>query len=228
MSSFDSQQRASAVDRLRNPRGLLHPRTPQPWWTVTQQILDAPCHVEPTRFYFPGDDLFSPIGRPHGLPIGNLTSQVWANLMLTPIDHLLACHLKLGSFVRYSDDILVFDNDPGRLRAAWDAVVLRCEKLRLRLHPTKCRLHRTTEPVAFLGFVLARRGTAVQIRLRTENTRRFWTRMRELRALHAAGAIEIDEVTARVRAWLAHARHGHTRSLCRQVLGELSFSRASP
>jgi hypothetical protein len=146
--------------------------------------------------------------------------------MLTPIDHLLACHLKLGSFVRYSDDILVFDNDPGRLRAAWDAVVLRGDQL--RLHPTKCRLHRTSEPVAFLGFVLARRGAAVQIRLRTENTRRFRRRMRELRALHAAGAVEIDEVTARVRAWLAHTRHGHTRSLCRLVLAELSFSRTSP
>jgi retron-type reverse transcriptase len=69
---------------------LLHPRTPRSWWPITKQIIDAPCHVEPTRFYFPGDDLFAPIGRPHGLPIGNLTSQVWANLMLTPIDHLLA------------------------------------------------------------------------------------------------------------------------------------------
>jgi hypothetical protein len=84
------------------------------------------------------------------------------------------------------------------------------------------------EPVAFLDFVLARRGAAVQIRLRTENTRRFRRRMRELRALHAAGAVEIDKVTSRVRAWLAHARHGHTRSLCRLVLAELSFSRASP
>jgi hypothetical protein len=72
---------------------MLHSRTPRPWWPITQRILDAPCHVEPTRFYFPGDDLFTPISRPHGLPIGNLTSQVWANLMLTPIDHLLACHL---------------------------------------------------------------------------------------------------------------------------------------
>lgn len=79
-------------------------------WTITKQIIDAPCHVEPTRFYCPGDDLFAPIGRPHGLPIGNLTSQVWANLMMTPIDHSLACYLKLGSFVRYSDDILAFDD----------------------------------------------------------------------------------------------------------------------
>jgi hypothetical protein len=60
----------------------------------------APSRTEVTRFYFAGDDLFTPFERPHGLPIGNLTSQIWANLVLTPIDHLLASHLGIGTFVR--------------------------------------------------------------------------------------------------------------------------------
>jgi len=207
---------------------LLRPCTPTPWWPVTERIVDAPAHVERTLFYFPGDDLFAPIARPHGLPIGNLCSQIWANMVLTPIDHLIGSHLGLGTFVRYCDDLLTFDDDPGRLRAAWDAVARRCDGLRLRLHPTKCRMHRTTERVAFVGFILEHRGDAVRVTLKTENVRRFRRRMGELRRLHAAGAIEIDEVTSRIRAWLAHARHGDTRALCERVLGELSFSRASP
>lgn len=204
---------------------MLEPRTPARWWWVTERILRAPAHVEPVRFYFPGDDLFAPIERPHGLPIGNLCSQIWANLVLTPIDHLLASHLGLPAFVRYCDDLLVFGDDPARLRAAWAAVARRCDDLRLRLHPTKCRLHDTRERVAFLGFVLERRGDAVRIRLRRENVRRFRRRMRDLRLLHAIGAIEIEEVTSRIRAWLAHARHGHTRALCERELAELAFSR---
>ncbi len=204
---------------------LLRPRTPAAWWPITERIVAAPCHVEATRFYFPGDDLFAPASRPHGLPIGNLTSQIWANLVLTPVDHLLAAHLGIGTFVRYCDDLLVFDDDPGRLRAAWELVVRRCEKLRLRLHPTKCRLHRTTDAVAFLGFVFERRGDAVRLRLRNENLHRFRARMRELRLLYAAGAVSVDDVTSRVRAWLAHARHGHTRALCRKVLADLAFTR---
>lgn len=207
---------------------MLWPRTPEPWWWVTERILHAPAHVERVRFYFPGDDLFAPIARPHGLPIGNLCSQIWANLVLTPVDHLLASHLGLSTFVRYCDDLLVFDDDPARLRAAWAAVARRCEDLRLRLHPTKCRLHDTRERVAFLGFVLERRGDAVRIRLRRENLRRFRRRMRDLQLLHAIGAIEIEEVTSRVRAWLAHARHGHTHALCKRVLAELAFSRGAP
>jgi hypothetical protein len=61
------------------------------------------------------------------------------------------------------------------------------------------------------------------VRLRAENVRRFRARMRELRLLHEMGAVELDEVISRVRAWLAHARHGHTRTLCRHELERLSF-----
>lgn len=98
-------------------------------------------------------------------------------------------------------------------------------RLRLRLHPTKCRLHRTSERVAFLGFVLQRRREAVHVSLKTENVRRFRRRMGTLQALYAAGAVDIDEVASRIRAWLAHARHGHTRAVCERVLAELAFSR---
>jgi hypothetical protein len=136
-------------------------------------------------------------------------------------------HLGIGTFVRYCDDILVFHDDPGVLRAAWDAVRQRCEALRLRLHPRKCRLHRTTEPVAFLGFVLERRADAVCIRLRKESLHRFRGRMRRLRLLYELGAVGAHEVTSRVRAFLAHARHGHTRALCRRVLEELSCAARS-
>ncbi len=128
-------------------RGLLAPHMPPEWCSVTNAIISAPSQVETTRFWFPGDDLLAPLMHPHGLPIGNLTSQVWANLMLTPIDHLIASRIGIGSFVRYSDDLLVFDDDPARLRDAWQAIQARCEALRLRLHPKKCRLHRTTERV---------------------------------------------------------------------------------
>lgn len=207
-------------------RSLLAAKTTPCFWPMTEHILRAPVHVETTRFHFPGDDLFTPGERPHGLPIGNLSSQIWANLMLTPIDHLLASRLGIGSFVRYCDDILVFDDDPERLRAAWQTIRARCDSLRLRLHPRKCRLHRTTEPFSFLGFVLERRGHGVVVRLRRENVRGMRARMRTLRTLYAMGAVDPDEAAARVRAWLAHARHGHTRALCERVLAELTFTRS--
>ena len=47
---------------------------------------------------------------------------MWANAFLTPRDHLLASRLGLGAFVRYCDDVFVFDDDAGRLRGALAAL----------------------------------------------------------------------------------------------------------
>ena len=95
-----------------------------------------------------------------------------------------------------------------------ERIVAITEKLRQRL--------------PFLGFVLSRRGDGVRIRLRADNVLRMRRRMAEVRALYHAGAIDLDEVTGRVRAWLADARHGHSRALCAAELDRLRFTLAEP
>ncbi len=206
-------------------RALREKRTPPRWRWLRDVILDAPAETEAVAWHFPGDDLFAPLVRPHGLPIGSLTSQIWTNAFLTPTDHTLASHLGLGTFVRYCDDLLVFDDDPERLRDALKAIEACAHAMRLRFHPDKTRLHGTSDPVAFLGFVLRRVGDGVRVHVRAENTRRFRQKMAETHALYEAGVIEPEEVTARVRAWLAHTRHGHTQALCERELAKLSFVR---
>jgi RNA-directed DNA polymerase len=206
-------------------RRLLDRTTPPAWRWLRNRFLDAPSAVERVAYHFPGDDLFTPHTRPHGIPIGSLTSQIWANVYLAPVDHLIASHLGIGTFVRYCDDVLVFDSDPARLRDALARIRARAEQLRLRLHPTKTRLHRTTDPVSFLGFVLQRRGGGVSVRLRRENVVRMRARMQATTVLYAAGAVGPDEVASRLLAWMAHARHGQTRALIAAELGRLSWTR---
>ena len=53
--------------------------------------------------WFPGDDLFTPSERRRGLPLGNQTSQFFANVYLDPLDHFVTDRLGLG-YVRYVDD----------------------------------------------------------------------------------------------------------------------------
>ena len=60
--------------------------------------------------WFPGDDLFA-ASQPRGLPIGNLTSQFWANCYLNPFDHFVERELRCRGYVRYVDDCLLFAND---------------------------------------------------------------------------------------------------------------------
>jgi len=201
--SIDHQILSRRLDRV----------TPPSLRWLSARFLAAPVAVERADFHFPGDDLFAPQRRPHGLPIGSLTSQIWANYYLSPLDDLLRSHLGITTFVRYCDDLLVYGDDPGQLREVLARLTEQATALRLRLHPRKTRLHQTTEPLPFLGFVLQREGSAVSVRLRRENIVRMRRRVRSLRALFWAGAIEPREVSAHLSAWLAHAKHGHTRAL---------------
>ena len=64
--------------------------------------------------YFPGDDLLAAL-RPRGLPIGNLTSQFWANGYLNPFDHFVKRELRCPAYLRYVDDFLLFGDDKASL-----------------------------------------------------------------------------------------------------------------
>jgi len=67
---------------------------------LLRRIVASSNPQEPVVRYFPGDDLFSPFERRRGLPIGNLTSQFLANVMLNPLDHFVKDHACSPAFRR--------------------------------------------------------------------------------------------------------------------------------
>ena len=207
----------SVDHELLRRRLLRHTRTRLGRWLV-RSVLSTREGVEPVSFHFPGDDLLAPLMRPHGLPIGNLTSQVWANVHAAPIDHALASRLGLRRWVRYADDVWVFSNDRGELGRAWTELELTATRQRLRLHLGKTHVQPTSTPFRCLGFSIRRREAAVAIRLRGESLRRFKRRAHRLLRSVERGAVSRDDLRRSMLAWLAHARHGHTASLRRREL----------
>ena len=169
-------------------------------------IVDRSNAQEPVELYYPGDDLFAPYQRRRGLPIGNLTSQFFANLYLDRFDHFVTEVLR-APYLRYVDDFALFHDDPAVL-SEWRRRIGRyLEGRRLRLHPDKTRIVSTSEPGRFLGFVLAPDGRR---RLPEDNVRRFRNRLRGLRDQWRAGSVGRAAVDARVGAWIAHAEHADT------------------
>jgi retron-type reverse transcriptase len=166
-------------------------------------IIDGSNPQEPVNLYFEGDDLFVPHQRRRGLPIGNLTSQFFANLYF---DHF-ATEVLRAPYVRYVDDFALFHDDPATLAAWRDRIETFLVGRRLKLHPRKTVILPAAEPSQLLGFELVAGGYR---RLPEDDVRRFRNRLRGLRDQWRARTITRAEVDAKIGAWVAHAQHADT------------------
>jgi len=182
---------------------------------LTEVILASGCGVLDERYdmvYFPGDDLFAVL-RPRGLPIGNLTSQFWANVYLSPFDHFVKRELRCRGYVRYVDDILLFGDDKTTLSTWHQTVVRRLERLRLSIHPG-AHPRPVTEGIPFLGFTVF----PERRRLKRRKGVSFQRKLKRMVEACRAGRLPIAAVSASVGGWVNHARFGNTVGLRRAVL----------
>ncbi len=90
--------------------------------------------------------------RRHGLPIGNLTSQFFANVYLNGFDQFVKERLLVRFYLRYVDDFALFGADCWWLAEARKAIEEYLASLRLRIHPIKSQLFETRHGVNFVVF----------------------------------------------------------------------------
>jgi RNA-directed DNA polymerase len=176
-------------------------------WLI-QKILQSGEGIlqeEYDMVYFAGDDLFS-VNRPRGLPIGNLTSQFWANCYLSPFDHFVKRNLRCKGYVRYVDDFLLFSNDRGQLNEWRGRIIQRLEKYRLTLHENKCQPRPVTEGIPFLGFILYPEHRL----LKRKKGIAFQRKYKLARKAHQRGELSFANLTASVQGWVNHVCHANT------------------
>lgn len=192
---------------------------------LIDRILAGGAHLlrdEYRMVYFPGDDLFAPL-RPRGLPIGNLTSQFWANVVLHDLDMFVAHELRCNAYVRYCDDFLLFADDATTL-LRWRAAIIEClAGLRLTLHETRAQVAATAAGVPFLGWTVF----PFRRRLRKRNVLHFRRRWRKLCAGYAAGTTTFARLSASAKGWAAHAANGDTIGLRRSLFSQIVPPRIS-
>ena len=191
-------------------------------WLVGR-ILDYSNPQEPVLNWFPGDDLFTPTNRRRGLPIGNQTSQFFANVYLDPLDHFVKDRLGVSGYVRYVDDFLVFSDDKKHLAELRVQIADFLVRLRLRLHSTKNVVFPATQGIRFLGY----RVFPTYRLLVPENVWRFRRRLRKLQRQYASYAISLDHARRRIVSWIGHARQADSYRLRRRLFREHPFRRAT-
>lgn len=96
-----------------------------------------------------------PPGRNIGMPIGNLTSQIFANIYLNELDRFVKHDLKMKAYLRYGDDFIILDNDLERLRVVRAMVGgFLANKLKLQINPNSDRVMKVSHGLKFLGVQL--------------------------------------------------------------------------
>lgn len=177
-------------------------------------VLDA--HY--TQQWFPGDTLLAAC-RPRGLPIGNLTSQNWANWYLNALDQFVKHRLRCRAYLRYCDDFLLFADDKPTLWRWRAEIVDFLQGLRLTLHEDRAQVYPVKAGIPWLGF----RVFTMHRRLLRRNVKAFARRLRAQRDAYQRGELTLEAVQRSLHAWIAHASHADTYRLRRALLREVVF-----
>ncbi|MCD4673990.1 MAG: RNA-directed DNA polymerase [Anaerolineaceae bacterium] len=183
---------------------------------LCDRILASGQHVLSEEYemaYFPGDDLFAAT-RPRGLPIGNLTSQFWANIYLNGFDNFVKRELHCPAYLRYVDDFLLFADSPQMLLGWLAAIEDKMASLRLRLHTESARINAVADGIPFLGF----RIYPDHRRLKRRKVVHYRRKLRRLVVEAGESEEKQAHLKASVAGWINHAAHGDSYGLRRSVL----------
>jgi RNA-directed DNA polymerase len=159
--------------------------------------------------YFAGDTLFTPHERRRGLPIGNLTSQWFANYYLSFLDHYVKEVLHCKGYVRYVDDGVLFSGSKKELWEWKKAIEIFLESYRLILNTERTELYPATEGKCFLG----QKVFQSYRRLPASNVRRAKKRMQGA----VIAKLEPELAQQSLSGWVGHARQADTRNLLRSL-----------
>ncbi|QQS28604.1 MAG: group II intron reverse transcriptase domain-containing protein [Sphingobacteriales bacterium] len=177
-------------------------------WLI-DNIIDHSNAQEEHIVYFEGDDLFTPHLRRRGLPIGNLTSQFWANVYLNRFDHFVKQTLHAPAYIRYVDDFVIFSNHKNQLQQFKHQISVFLAGLRLILHPNKTHIHKTDSGFPFLGFRIFPYFRHVL----KANSKRYKRHLRRKIENYQAGMFSPTQLESALNSWLGHIRFGQSKRL---------------
>jgi len=157
-------------------------------------------------------------GRTHfdkkGMPLGNYTSQFFANVYLNEFDHFVKNTLKVKYYIRYVDDFVILHTSKKQLEV-WKSEIDRFlrEKLKLELHPQKSRIISLSRGVDFVGF----RNFCNFRLLRKRNIRSMEKKVE----LYKKEMIDFSTLFESYQGWQAYARWGDTHKLRNKIKREI-------
>ena len=184
-------------------------------WLLREIIFNDPTkdciykgHLSLQKLIPSNKSLFYSGGR--GLPIGNLTSQFFANIYLNELDQFITKKLGFSRYLRYVDDFVVISSDQEKLRSSIRLIddFLR-ERLNLKLHPHKIYLQPISSGIDYLGYFIK----STHLLVRQKVVRRFKNKLHRISSAKNLSQEQIERVLPMVNSYYGHFSHASSHNL---------------
>ncbi|MEK6909643.1 MAG: reverse transcriptase domain-containing protein [Candidatus Aenigmatarchaeota archaeon] len=159
-----------------------------------------------------------------GMPLGNLTSQFFANVYLSELDYYIKHNLKAKYYIRYVDDFIILHTSKEKLLLyKWVISNFLKQRLRLELHPEKTKIMLLHNGVNLLGF-----RVFYHYKLpRKSNLRKFEMKLNNLYTLTTRENNKIDNINKMLEGWFGYAMHGNTYKMRKIIMKKYIYSNLS-
>ncbi|MFH1738896.1 MAG: reverse transcriptase/maturase family protein [bacterium] len=165
-------------------------------------------------------NLLLPFDGPRGIPIGNQTSQFFANVYLNELDHFVKEQLHCKAYIRYVDDMVYLHSSKVRLNDIREKIRSYLEdRLHLTMHEERSHVFPVAIGIDFLGYQVF----PTHRRIRDGNGYRFARRLNGLREGFRSGEKTLFEVGQSMVSWIGHVSHGDSWGLRTALLSEVVF-----
>lgn len=182
--------------------------------SLLEQLLNT--YDSGVQFYYPTNESdVCDMVRPKGLPIGNLTSQLFANFYLNDFDHYVREQLRYSYYIRYMDDVIVFSETRDSLKNAVNLILLELAMIRLIPNEKKNYIKKNTQGIDFLGF----RIHDNRIKLRSQNLVRFRRKLKSRKIV-----TDFNQHLRSINGHIGYLSAGHTKKLINSVFEDIEFS----
>ena len=157
-----------------------------------------------------------------GMPIGNLLSQVFANLYLDALDQFCKRVLRIHFYIRYMDDVIILSDDKIQLRFWKDRIeAFLLEELELNLNKKTC-IRPISQGIEFVGYrlwpnrVVIRKSTSLRIK----------RALRGMQVKYSRYEVTFQDVTETLQSYLGMLEHCDSEPLVKSILDNLVLTHA--
>jgi len=155
-----------------------------------------------------------------GLPLGNVTSQLFANIYLNELDQFIKHKLKVKHYLRYADDFILISKNEDLLMGYKEEIeIFLKQNLKLELHPDKVFIRKLRQGIDFVGYVVLPNAVV----LRTKTKKRIFKKLKKAERELIIGKINKENFQQTEASYMGVIKYCKNKEIKRKIQKDCLF-----